>query len=128
MTTTNPLLKATRAALTELTTSEAQEWYRTTARATAAGAMAIAHRGIATVGHLLKPKPELLTGGEAVVPAVAAEPSPLIPFGWAAIEADKVVIVPVLRGGQSIISLEKSEDKAITMMAVGVEDELSEED
>ena len=97
MTTTNPLLKATRAAFTELTTSEAQEWYRAQAQATAAGAKAIAHRGIATVGHLLRPKPELLTVGGVTVPAEATElPSPSVPFGWAAIEANDVAAVPEL--------------------------------
>ena len=93
MTTTNPLLKATRAAFTELTTPEAQKWYRTTARATAAGAMAITHKSIEIIGNLLRPNVERLIEEEAVVPAVVAEPSPLVPFGWAAIEADDVVII-----------------------------------
>ena len=60
MTTTNPLLKATRAAFTELTTSEARTWYRAQAEVMAVGAKAIAHLGIATVGHLLRPKQDLL--------------------------------------------------------------------
>lgn len=69
MTTTNPLLKATRAAFAELTTPEAHAWYRAQAQATAEGAKAIAHRTIVAVRHLLKPKQDLLSGGEVTVPA-----------------------------------------------------------
>jgi hypothetical protein len=129
MTITNPLLKATRAALTELTTSEAQAWYRATARATAASAMAITHKSIVVLGHLLRPKQKLLTGGGVSVPtAVADLPSPSVPFGWAAIEANDVAAVPDQEGDNTeLLPTDESENEAIIVASVAVENEPSEE-
>jgi hypothetical protein len=65
-TTYNPIFRATRAAFAELTTAEAQRWYGTQAKATAARASAIStdihtisHLSIAAVTRLLQRKPAL---------------------------------------------------------------------
>ena len=60
------------------------------------------------------------------VPAEAALiASPSVPFEGEAIKANYIAVVPVLRGGQSITSHEKSEVQAITVTAEA-EDETSE--
>jgi hypothetical protein len=71
MTTTNPLPKAVHAAWCELTTPEAQLWYKakaSQAKAIATFVSAIASKAFATVQHWLKSKPE---SGFAIVQPIA---------------------------------------------------------
>ncbi|MGA7934285.1 MAG: hypothetical protein WCA35_12120, partial [Kovacikia sp.] len=98
MTTTNtpynPLLRATRAAFAELTTLEAQAWYCTQAKATAAVAKTIAHSSKATITRLLKLKtgPEKITLAEATATA-----QPNVPAAWLALEANEGAVVNELQ-------------------------------
>ncbi len=125
MTTTNPIFKATRAAFAELTTSKAQEWYRAQAQATAAEVKAIAHLGIATVWHLLRPKQDLLSGGKVEKVIVAAADfeveTPSIPFGWAAIEANDVANVSELEENATELRLWAEDLEAVAAVVAEVE-------
>ena len=82
---------------------------------------------------MLKPKPELLTGGEAekaiIAAAVVKAETSSIPFGWAAIEANDVAVVLVKdEDNTELLPTDESEDKAITVASVDAEDEPSAED
>jgi hypothetical protein len=97
MTTTNtpynPIFRATRAAVAELTTPDARRWYRAQSKAMAAMAMVIAHKSTATVEQWLKPKPvpEVVadTGTEKIALAEATAPEQTnAPAVWAALEAN----------------------------------------
>jgi hypothetical protein len=109
-TTDNPLLKATRAAFKELTTPEAQRWYRQQLQTSAA----IAHQGFILVRHVIHSSrkdiaavsqtSEAIALTEATAPAQAEAPAV-----WLALEANSgVVHEPV----QAIASAEVSSEAA----------------
>jgi hypothetical protein len=109
-TTDNPLLKATRAAFKELTTPEAQRWYRQQLQTSAA----IAHQGFILVRHVIHSSrkdiaavsqtSEAIALTEATAPAQAEAPAV-----WLALEANSgVVHEPV----QAIAPFEVSSEAA----------------
>jgi hypothetical protein len=131
-TTCNPLLKATRAAFAELTTSEAQLWYSTQAKATAARASAIAtgigtisRLSITTATRLLQRKPVLASleqveitdaRGEAIAPAEASAESvqdedttELRPWTISSQEQTEAAIEPVQASTSTEVSSEAAD-------------------
>ena len=79
MTPTNPFLNASRAAFAELTTAEAQAWYRLKSNDFSAFLVNVAHRGISTVTRLIKPNSSALPVVPVVVENTAVEDDSSVP-------------------------------------------------
>ena len=106
MTKYNPIFNATRAAWSELTTPEAGRWYKRQLQST----KALTHQGLTLVRHWLSAsrrqvsavEPVQVSDSTGIEPTRVSAPSETtttelgdIPAGWAAIEANSSIAVPL---------------------------------